>query len=245
MRTPSIWHLGTALALLVGSSLVGCGGGDFGTAVDLPAAQRHDLAPTVKPGMTIELPKAQPFNVCEKHWTGSLSRDGKADCSADATSDGKAHCKASGSDGGTASADFQLGHCLQNKSGKVVVAELRMAIDYEHACKAEGGKTPKSAGSYAVKVFVKDTAGKVLQTLPLAAHTTEEGRITWSGNEKTIAEVRMQPGLGYYIVLAGQASVTTHSGESAEARVDVKSFKLTVECENLEEPSPTTTNQDG
>ncbi len=244
MHTPSFSHLGVALSLLVVSVLVGCGGGDFGTAVDLPASQRHELAATVKPGMVIELPKAQGFNVREKHWTGTLGRDGKADSSANATADGKAHCKASASDGGKATADFQLGHCLQNKSGKVVVAELRMAIDYEHACKAEG-KTPKSTGSYAIKVFVKDTAGKVVQTLPLAAHSTDEGPITWSGNEKTVAEVRMQPGLGYYIVLAGQASVTTEPDESAEARVNVKSFQLTIECEALEEPSPTTTNEDG
>ena len=78
-----------------------------------------------------------------------------------------------------------------------------MAIDYEHACKADEGGT-KTVSTYAVKAFVKNTAGRVLQTLPLSSHTSEDGRVSWSGNERTITEVVLQPGLGYYVVLAAQ-----------------------------------------
>lgn len=222
----------TLVASLFGGVLVlagGCAGGDFGTDVDLPVSQRHKLTATMKPGTVIKLPKPLPFNVHDKRWNSTPGADGKADPSAGATADGTAFCKADGSNGGSSTAEFQIGHCLDNDSGTTISAELRMTIDYEHACRAEG-EGAKVVANYAIKVFVKDTAGRVLQTLPLAAHTTDEGRVSWAGSEKTITEVTMQPGLGYYVVLAGQAQAGSEPKTSTSAHIKVKSFALDIVC---------------
>lgn len=217
-----------AIVTIVISS-AGCGGSDFGTTVDLPSDRHHKLLPTLKPGTVIKLPSARPFNVHDKLWNATPGHEGKANPSADATAKGTAYCLADGADGGTSFAQFQVGHCIDNDSGKPIQAELRMRIDYEHACQAEG-KGAKTVSNYAVKVLVKDTAGKVQRNLPLAAHTSDDGRVRWTGTEQTITEVTMQPGLGYYIILAARADAASQKGTSSSASIKVKAFELEIRC---------------
>ncbi len=233
----------TAVIGLLASSMVtmvGCGGGDFGTDVSLPPAERHTLTSAIQPGTTIRLPKSKPFNIHDKSWNATPGQDGTANAVADASPKGTASCKADAANGGSATAMFQLGHCIDNDSGKPMTVEVRMAIDYEHACQAKG-EDPKNTANYAIKVFVKDTAGRVQQTLPLATHTTEDGRVQWSGTERTITEFTMRPKLGYYVVLTGRAQATSTAGASASAEVTVKSFTLDLRCEAAAtEPPPAT-----
>jgi len=237
MRATIGWLLCVGLTSTMMISAGGCGGSEFGTAVDVPPAQRHKLPATLKPGTVIKLPSGQPFNVHDKQWNSTPGQDGQANPSADATAKGTAFCKADGANGGTAWAEFQLGHCIDNHSGKPISAELRMTIDYEHACQITDGAV-KTASQYAIKAFVKNTAGKVLQTLPLATHTSDDGRVSWSGTERTITEVTMQPGLGYYVVLAGRAEANSHAKTSASAHIKVKSFALEILCKPAAATAP-------
>jgi len=238
MRSVIGW---VACAGLIGGMAVGvggCGGDDFGTTVSLPADQRHKLPDALEPGTVIKLPSPTSFNIHDKRWQGTPGPDGKANPSADATPKGTAHCKADGSNGGVSSAEFQLGHCIDNPTDKAVKAEIKMTIDYEHACKAEG-EGAKTVGMYSIKAFVKDTAGRILQTMPLSVHTSDDGQVAWSGKERTVAEVTFQPGLGYYIVLAGRAEASSLAKTSSSASVNVKSFELQIICKSATTTGPT------
>lgn len=237
MRCLIGWVLCAGLAGGMVTAAGGCGGDDFGTTVSLPAAQRHKLPDTLEPGTVIKLPSATPFNIHDKRWRGTPGPDGKANPSADATPKGTAHCKADGSNGGASSAEFQLGHCIDNPTDKAVRAELKMTIDYEHACKAEG-EGAKTVSTYSVKAFVKDTAGTVLQTMPLSVHTSDDGQVDWAGKERTITEITLQPGLGYYIVLAGRAEASSLAKTSSSASVNVKSFELQIICKSATATGP-------
>ena len=142
-----------------------------------------------------------------------------------------------GSNGGASSAEFQLGHCIDNPTDKAVRAELRMTVDYEHACKAEG-EGAKTVSTYNVKAFVKDTAGRVLKTMPLSVHTSDDGEVDWAGKERTITEVTLQPGLGYYIVLAGRAEAGSLAKTSSSSSINVKSFELQIICKSATTTGP-------
>ncbi|MBN1345142.1 MAG: hypothetical protein JXQ73_20780 [Phycisphaerae bacterium] len=225
--TTLLFGLGTIGPALL--TATGCGGTDFTATVDLPAAQRQKLTPNLKPGAAIKLPADVPFNVHDKRWSGTPGSNGKADPSADATAQGAAYCKADGSDGGASWAEFQLGHCLDNDSGAAIQAELRMSIDYEHGCE-EQGEGAKTVSNYQIVVMIKDTSGKVLQTMPLSAHVSDDGRVSWSGSERTIAEITMQPDFGYYILLAGRAQADSQTGSSSSAEIKVKRFTLEIIC---------------
>lgn len=228
----------TILVAYVGAAATwwaGCSGSDFGTNVDLPREKHHRLPPTLKPGTVITLPAAQPFNVHDKLWNSTPGQGGKAAPAADASANGTAFCKADGADGGSSFAEFQIGHCIDNDSGVPVEAELRMLIDYDQACQAEG-QGAKTASNYAIKAFVKDTAGRIVRNLPLATHTSDDGQVHWSGAERTITDVTMQPGLGYYIVLAGRAEAGSQTGTSSSASITVKAFQLEIRCK----PAPAT-----
>ena len=240
MRAMTRWLLWVGMATGLVIPAIGCGGGDFGTTVDLPPAQRHKLPGTLKPGTVIKLPSAQPFNIHDRLWNSTPGPDGKANPLAEATAKGTALCKADGANGGSSTAEFQLGHCIDNQSGKAILSELRMSVDYEHGCQATG-EGAATVSTYAVKAFVKDTTGKVIQTLPLASHSSDDGRINWSGTERTITEVTMLPGMGYYIVLAGQAVAGSQAKTSSSAHVKVKAFALVITCKPAASPPNATT----
>ncbi len=234
----SKWRWFGSLVAAMTVFAAGCGGAGFVTSVDLPPEQRDKLPPTLSPGTVIKLPADRPFNVHDKAWNSTPGQDGRANPSADATPKGMATCKADGADGGSSWAEFQLGHCLDNHTGKPILAEVRMRIDYEHACQAAGGGA-KTASLYTIQAFVKTTAGRVVQTLPLASHTSDDGKVNWSGAERTLIEVPMDPGMGYYIVLAGRAEAASQAKTSASAHIKVKSFVLEIVCKPPTATAPT------
>ncbi len=212
-------------------SATGCGGsGGPSTAVELTPAQRHKLRTAPSPEIVIKLPQGQPFNVQDKRWNSTPGASGKANPLADATPTGTAFCRADGENGGASWAECQLGHGIDNETGRAVQAEVRMTIDYEYACKATDGGTGKTTALFAIKAFVKSTDGKVLRTLPLASHTSDDGAIRWSGTERTITELTMQPNLGYYIVVSARADATSGEKGACQAEVKVKSLAMEIVC---------------
>jgi hypothetical protein len=220
-----LFGLASGVVLFVG---VGCSssGGPAVTA-DLPASQRHKLKTIPAPGVALKLPAGEPFNVHDKRWGSTPGPSGKANPVADAVAGGTAMCRADAENGGTSWAEFELGHALDNETGKPVAAELLMTLDYEYDCRAAGGGA-KTTGLFAIKAFVKGTDGKVLQTIPLAGHTSDDGPIHWSGSERTLTGFVLQPNLGYYLVVVGRADAGSHENASSMAQVKVKSLSMEI-----------------
>jgi hypothetical protein len=233
MRAITGWLLsvGASAAILI---TCGCSGSEFGTAVEVPPSQRYKLPKVIRPGIIVKLPADEQFNVHDKQWNSTPGANGQANPSADATGKGTAFCKADASNGGASWAEFELGYCLDYPGDKPVRVELRMTIDYHQHCEATPGAV-KTVSNYAAKIFVKNSAGRVVQTLPLATHSTEEGRVNWTGTERTITDVTFQPGMGYYIILAGRAEAGSDAKTSSSADITIKSFVLELLYE-----SPTT-----
>jgi len=215
----------------------GCAGGGSAGIVDLPAAQRHRLTAALPANAVIKLPADTPYNVHDKRWGSTPGLDGKAVAAADATASGTAYAAANAENGGVSWGEFQLGHSLENETGKALAAELRMTIDYEYVCRAAGGA--KTAGVFSLKAYVKGSDGKVIQMLPLAGHTTDDGPVRWSGTERTVSEITMQSGLGYTIVLVGRTDATSQEKASCAAEIRIKSLAIEIACKPATTPATT------
>jgi len=228
MRAITGWSGLCGIIGMLAAGVVGCGGGGGpATTVDLPAAQRHKLRAVPAPSLAIKLPSEHTFNIHDKRWGSTPGPAGKANPAADAAPEGTAFCRADAENGGASWAEFQLGHALENDTDQPIGAELRLTIDYEYACRAAGQGT-KTAGAFAIKAFVKGTDGKVLNTIPLAGHTSDDGPVRWSGSERTLTELTLQPRRGYYIVVGGRADAAAAEKASSIAEITVKSLALEI-----------------
>ncbi len=206
-------------------AVCGCGGGDF-ARIKVPPEQQITVSADLAAGKTLKLPADKPFNVHDP----LRSSTGDAQAGSDATEVGTAFCGAQGRNGGAASAEFQLGSCLYNETGKPLAATVTFSLDYEHKAESTAGATAETAGKMLLKIFIRDSVGKILKEQVLVQSASRVGPRSWSGRETQAFDVALQPDLSYHFVLAGRAEAATKPHTSASARIDVKRLEIEIAC---------------
>jgi len=229
-----------ALTGLTGLLAVGCGGAaDLGFRGTLPAERRHKVEAVLAPGKSLTFPADKPLNVHDKLSAQTPGPDGQARGEARADETGQANCTASADSGGTAWGRFQIGHCLDNRSGAALLADVEFAVEYEVAadCKAPsatgGGATPARGADpleavVTLRVIVKDSNEKVLRTMALAEVNNDLGRVGKKGVETPRFTFEMQPDLAYTLALVGESRVATGAGAGATATATIKKLSISV-----------------
>jgi len=213
-----------ALAGIVGA-VGGCGGQEFARVKVAPEQQlavNGDLAA----GKTLRLPADKALNIHDALRTSS----GRAKADSDATETGTAFCSAEARDGGKASAEFQLGACLYNGSGKELIATVTFRIAYEHRAQSTHLAAAETAGKVLLKLFIRDAVGRIVKEQVLASSSSRTGPRSWSGRETQTFDVRLQPDLAYHVVLAGRVQAAAEAQTSARARIDIKKLELEIAC---------------
>ena len=210
--------LGPVAAALVS----GCSQAEFGESVMLPPAKHATLLDDFAAGTPLSLPADGSFNLTDSQRGATAA--GRSESGAQAA--GTAHCQAEAAKEGTANAEFQLGHVLDNRGPEPLAVTVRFDVDY--ACSLHGAPADMVTADdlLGLRVFVRDSDHRVLKKMVLADAGSRVGPDRWSGRQQPAFDVTLQPGLAYYFVLAGRVAVTGTEAGHAAAGIDIKSLTL-------------------
>ena len=208
-------------AVLLGGML-GCSSGGFGESVSLPQERHASLVDDFAAGQRLALPQDVPFNLHDSQRSATAA--GQAESSAEPA--GRANCRALADDVGTATAEFQLGHVLDNRGQGPLNVTARFAVDYACRVEADPDDRSKPADKLGLRVFIRDSDRRVLERSMLTQASDATGSRDWTGRESHAFDVVLEPGLAYYFVLAGRVSVTGTEVSAASAQIDLRSFDL-------------------
>jgi len=201
----------------------GCSQAEFGESVNLPAGKHASLVDDFAAGKPLVLPANTGFNLWDSQRQAAAA--GRAESAADPA--GTARCQATVSGTGTAQAEFQLGHVLDNRSGEPLAVTVRFEVDYECSLTGTTGSDPaKPEDELGLRVFVRDSNRRVLKSMTLTDAHSRLGPDTWKGQQSPAFDVTLEPDLAYYFVLAGRVAVTGTEGGEWAAAVGVRSLKL-------------------
>lgn len=209
--------LGVAVALLSGCSQTG-----FGESVNLPQERHASLVANFSQGTPISLPSDTGFNLHDTQ--RNASGQGKAMSTADPA--GRASCQAGSEGVGSASAEFQIGYVLDNRQENPLEVTVDLKVDY--TCQVEGNPADlaKQPDHLGLRVFVRDSNHRVLRSMTLTEVSPFNGPRRWNSQQNPTFDFTMEPGLAYYIVVAGRTAITGTETNSASARIDVHSTVL-------------------
>ncbi len=200
----------------------GCNQQGFGESVTLTRADRGSVVDDFATGQPLRLPGDAGLNLADSQ--RSAAGAGKAESSADGT--GLARCAASADGVGTATAEFQLGHVLDNRGESALPVTARFDIDYTCRLQTDADDVSKPEDRLALRVFVRDSNKRVHRSMMLTDFTQFTGPREWSGRQSPSFDITMEPGLAYYFVLAGRTSVTGTDATASAAELDVTSMKI-------------------
>ena len=218
--------------------LTGCGGAaDLGFRGTIPAEYRYNVDAALAPGKSVRFPESQPFNVHDKLSAQTPGPRGEAQGAASADETGRATCRATAANGGTAWGRFQLGHCLDNRTGRILLADVEIDVEYdvETRCAAQpttgtadSPVTPHVEAKVTLRAVVKDSNEVVLRSVDLAVLHNDDGRLDQPGHETPRFTIELQPDLAYTVTVVAHVQVTTDAGTSAEAKVTIKRLAITL-----------------
>ncbi|HUU81989.1 MAG TPA: hypothetical protein VM243_00675 [Phycisphaerae bacterium] len=200
----------------------GCSGAEFGESAALPQGKHASLTDEFAAGRPLALPADMPLNLYDSQRRATAA--GRAESSA--APEGRAACRVSADGVGTAAAEFQLGHVLDNRGQGPLKVTARFAVDYACRVEADPDDRSKPDDKLGLRLFIRDSNRRVLQGMMLTEVGQATGPREWSGRESHALDVVLEPGLAYYFVLAGKASVTGTEVSTASAEIDVRSFAL-------------------
>jgi hypothetical protein len=215
------------LALLVsGLTWAGCGGGavvsDFGVSPE----RRTALSEAGPAEQVLRLPAETPFNIHSDHFERDQEAGGTAEGESSATADGTAVCAVRVSHGGSGSADFYLGHCLENRGEAALTVDARFDIDYVTSFARD--ENTRVDGAYTLKVVVNDTEGRTLKQIQVENSADMEGSISLSSKSSEEFRVRLEPQRVYNFVLAGHVEAESQPETQADVRLAIKRLELTL-----------------
>lgn len=204
--------------------LVGCGQDEFGMQVEIPDQDRMAVTHPVREGLTIRLPDA-PFNVHSRQSAQTPGATGRARGDSDAGADGKAACQAQANEGGSAWGEFQLGHALRNAGATALRVTVTLDLDYSLGASTEPADAKDTLAGLTLKVFLKDTQGRVLHHEVLDSLSSDEATGEQSGRQQVAFEAVLLPEAAYDLVLAGRVSTTSEPGSKAAASIEVRQLR--------------------
>jgi len=202
--------------------LTACGGAEFGMDVRVPPERQYALSDVSAKTAVLQFPKDALLNIYETQ----RSSTGNATAQSKATPEGTAFCSTAGRAGGTASSEFQIGHCLDNRTETAVSALVTFKIDFAHQLSATPSSDQPSMGTVALKLYIKDSSERIIAKLDLLTSETDLGPQAGDRTEVAEFDVTMQPKTVYHFVVAGKAQSTSAPDTEANARLEIKSLSI-------------------
>lgn len=217
---------GRALVVALAAALIGCGGGQATIDVGRTASERPDLEPSVVARGMLALPGADGFNLSDF----SSTQNGDARGESRSVDTSGATCRAEARSGGAATGQFVLGYMFDNTTNEALDAVVKLRLSFTSSMASTGTK-PGAAGrlsstSTTVSFEIKGSNGAVLRSEPIVSSAGAEGPRSTQGTRELVVDVRFEPGLGYYLYVAGRCSAQAADDGEVNAAVEISDYSL-------------------
>jgi len=212
---------GCALSLL---ALAGCQGAVVGSEL---SARPRPRPISASDGGVLRLPADEKFSIHLAPSQQEPGLDGTARASADAKPEGDAAAQAEVENGGKAAATFQLGHALANDSSRQVALQFNVKFAYEFEAASTPVNTP--GATLSLKLYARDGRNRVLTTLPVLEHASEDGSASSSGDKQLHFSLTLGPGESASVFLAGNARIEAPYGRSARGALTLRGLTMEIE----------------
>jgi len=224
MQKVLTWAVGLSMPvwLLIG----GCGGAGFGGEIRVPLEQRHALTATSPPNYQIRLPGDRVFNIHLKASTQDPGYEGRARGDSDATPDGNAFCTAQAANGGTSSAQFTLGDCIDNGTDRRQAVAIQVECELEQEIRAPHLPAAKTLASANLSLMVLDARQRPQVNMPVTQVTSDQAIGTVATTQQFHLSAVFEPQQSYNIILQGKVDSATAVGQEATARLQVRQLKM-------------------
>ncbi len=202
----------------------GCSETDFGD-VRVPAEQQHVIKADA-PVAPLNLPADHPFAIHIKKSSQNPGVDGRARGESNATPAGEALCLAEAGNGGSASAEFNIGHRIDNRSS----AGQQVGIQVEFALKQSVTASTQPAGDTLANanlfLVVMDGRKQVLAKVAIVQGTSDQSAGEGSTQDQRTLSVRFEPQQSYDVMLYGKVNAGSAANQEAKARLEIGQLKM-------------------
>lgn len=206
-------------------ALTGCAASNVGVDLAYEPTPRSVSAAIDR---TLRLPADEKFIIALAPSNQAPGLSGKAEASARADHAGEGAALANVDDGGVASATVQIGHAIVNDGDTQVDVQVRVRVEFEYELDIDPREARGSA-SCTLKLYAKDGRNRLLRSITLAQHTSDDGEIDSKDAKESHFTLTLGPRESAKVYVAAVADVNMRDEEDGKAQIAVK--KLAMELE--------------
>ncbi len=216
--------------LVLALTVSGCGGTEFGGDVRVPGPERYVLAAGTAAGEPLALPGDRGFNIHVKQSSQNPGARGTARGESDATGEGKAFCRTEATGGGAATAEFKLGHRIDNRSDRSQLAAITVEFRLNEAieiCDEPKGHTLAKAE---LLLVVLDARKRAVSTTTIVQTDSDQAVGKTEGPQQRLISARLEPAESYDVMLFGRVEAVTEAEapteQKASARIEIDQARM-------------------
>lgn len=206
--------------------LVGCGGAQFGADARVPLEARHVVKAGTPAGQALSLPGERGFNIHIKESSQNLGSGGQSTGHSDATAQGNAFAEAVSAKGGSARAEFKIGHRVDNLSGATQQMTAQVRFVLKHAVQASEPPAVATLAKADLLLVVVDQHKRAVSKSIVVQANSDDSVGSASLPQQRELTVRLEPGGSYDVVLFGQVQADAADAQEATARLDIEQLKM-------------------
>jgi len=211
------------------ATIGGCGGASFGTDARVPVADRLVIRGATPAEQGIRLPQDRGFNIHVKQSSQNLGAAGSAKGHSDATPQGLAFAEALASQGGSAKAQFKIGHRIDNHSDVVQTMAAQIRFQLEQRLSASEPPAPATQAKAELLLVIIDSRKRVVSKVVVLQADSDESRGNASLPQRRDLVARLEPGESYDIVLFAQVEACASEAQESSVRLDVDRLEMELE----------------
>ncbi len=220
----------TALSLVV--QVAGCGG-QSGFSFREPASRRPDIDAEMLTRGSLSIPADQPFlaPLLQSSQSGSNARG-----EARPIGEHGAACQSQAKGKGHATGEFLLGYAFDNATGKALDAVIKVKLAVKNSAAIEDTAVSEEEASVTgmLDFSVKTTRGLEVKRESLLNSDVARGPRTSSDSMERVYEVRLEPGMGYYLMLEGRTQASANENQTASAALEVSDVSFEISWRGAE-----------
>jgi hypothetical protein len=194
----------------------------------VPVEERHVLSAGSPAGAPLNLPADRPYNIHIKQGQLNKGSNGDARSDATATPEGAASASAQADNGGSANAEFKIGHRIDNNTDKVQTMAVRVNLQLQQAAKADEVPLPATLAKADLRLIVVDTHKRVVTSTVLVQATTDDAVAESASipQERNLT-ARLEPGESYDVVLYGKVEAAAGERQKSAASLKLEQLAMT------------------
>lgn len=228
MRTYSLLAMGV-LSLVCGS--FGCEGTGDSLRIRVPAEYWTAVNETPSSPLSLNFPADAPFNIHIKNSKQNPGPAGKAQGRSDADGQGQAWAEVEVENGGSAEAEFIIGHRINVQADQSLAAVIDVTYDLAQTIQAPA--EPKGETTLSTELFltVQDERKKQLVRVPLQQSPDGLSAVETHSNDQRRLRLTLETDTRYDIIISCTIEASADQGQQCRTRVAISQLNVQISAE--------------